>query len=216
MKRACSLIAGLALAVFALGVAVLPLQAPAFTRILCARVSLVQEAGLPRGQMARLAEQTRAFVVAGKGELPARVASRPGFGADAVGHLADVRDVLAGGRTLTGVLAVALVAFGVAVRRRPSWLASALRTGAVLTLALPLIVGAWGVADFDGFFAAFHGLFFASGTWVFPADSLLTQLFPEPFWIVGGIAWAVLVIVASAAYGILGFVIERTGTHGRG
>ena len=46
--------------------------------------------------------------------------------------------------------------------------------------------------DFDTFFAAFHGLFFRSGTWTFPYDSMLIRLFPERFWIASGVAWATL------------------------
>jgi gltX_bact: glutamyl-tRNA synthetase len=37
------------------------------------------------------------------------------------------------------------------------------------------------VADFNGFFAAFHSLFFASGTWTFSYDSLLITMYPPEF-----------------------------------
>ena len=72
-----------------------------------------------------------------------------------------------------------------------------------MNVAAVLLVVAVGVAvvaavtSFDAFFTAFHGLFFAAGTWTFPADSLLIRLFPEPFWEASGAAWAALVLAGA-------------------
>ena len=43
--------------------------------------------------------------------------------------------------------------------------------------------------DFDAAFAAFHAIFFESGTWTFAADSLIIQLFPVRFWAARGLRW---------------------------
>jgi uncharacterized membrane protein len=59
-------------------------------------------------------------------------------------------------------------------------------------LGLVVLGGLAAVFDFSTFFAAFHSLFFAAGTWQFPYDSLLIRLFPERFWTTAGAAWAVL------------------------
>ena len=45
-----------------------------------------------------------------------------------------------------------------------------------------LVLGAFFALSFDTAFAAFHALFFTSGTWQFGPDSNLIRLFPEPFW----------------------------------
>ncbi len=45
-----------------------------------------------------------------------------------------------------------------------------------------LVLAAFFAVSFDTAFAAFHALFFKSGTWQFGPDSNLIRLFPEPFW----------------------------------
>lgn len=45
-----------------------------------------------------------------------------------------------------------------------------------------LLLAAFFAISFDTAFAAFHALFFKSGTWQFGPDSNLIRLFPEPFW----------------------------------
>ena len=45
-----------------------------------------------------------------------------------------------------------------------------------------LVLAAFFAISFDAAFAAFHALFFKSGTWQFGPDSNLIRLFPEPFW----------------------------------
>ena len=45
-----------------------------------------------------------------------------------------------------------------------------------------LVLAALFALAFDAAFAAFHALFFTSGTWQFGPDSNLIRLFPEPFW----------------------------------
>lgn len=211
MRRVVTWTAGLALAVLALGLAVLPLQVPAFTRILSQRYSQAEAAGLTRTQTTQLAEQVRAFVVEREGTLPAEVAGRPGFDASAVSHLVDVADVIAGGRVLVAVLGPVLLALGIVgvMRGRYDLVAASAKAGGVLTIALPLVVGLIGVIDFDRFFSAFHALFFAEGTWTFPYDSLLIRLFPEPFWVLGAVAWALGVALLGVAFIAAGVMIDR-------
>ncbi len=49
-------------------------------------------------------------------------------------------------------------------------------------MALLLGLAAWMLIGFEGFFQAFHGVFFESGTWVFSYSDTLIRLFPLPFW----------------------------------
>jgi integral membrane protein (TIGR01906 family) len=45
-----------------------------------------------------------------------------------------------------------------------------------------MVLAALFAVSFDTAFAAFHALFFKSGTWQFGPDSNLLRIFPEPFW----------------------------------
>ncbi len=193
MRTISAWVVGITLALMIAGIAILPLTGPAFTRALASRLSLAEEAGLPPERMLEVAEQVRAFVVESDADaLPVTVDGRDGFDASASSHLIDVRVVLIRARLFTGVLTLLVTAWIVVMfrRKRIDAVIAALRAGAILTLALIVLAAIAAVSDFDIFFAAFHGLFFASGTWTFAYDSLLIQTFPEPFWITSGVAWA--------------------------
>lgn len=211
MRRPFDWVMGLVLAVFALGIALVPLERAWFTAALSKRFSLIAESGLGAERVAQTAEQVRAFVVEGTGTLPASVDGRSGFDAAAVSHLADVHDLLAAAALITFILGAVVLLWSASavVRRRPADMAPALGIGAVLTVALPLVTGVFAVADFDTFFTAFHGLFFSAGTWTFPYDSLLIQLFPEPFWASAAAAWAGLVVGMAALYGVTSVFLAR-------
>ena len=58
-----------------------------------------------------------------------------------------------------------------------------------LLLAVLVVLGLWGVIDFNGLFAAFHSLFFVDGTWTFNYDSLLISMYPIDFWMGMGAVW---------------------------
>ena len=202
MRRAATVLVGIALAALVLGVSVSLLTGHAFTRLLASRYSLAAEAGLPRERMLDVAEHVRAFVVDGDAQtLPATVDGRPGFDAAAVSHLLDVRQVLDSARIVTGLLSALLTIWlGVHIaRKRTQGIAAALRAGAITSTVIVVLAAVIAVSDFESFFSAFHRLFFTSGTWTFSYDSLLIQTFPEPFWVTAGLAWGGLVLVLAAA-----------------
>jgi uncharacterized membrane protein len=93
-------------------------------------------------------------------------------------------------------------------RRAIGWV---LRAAAWGTLALVAASVAFGAADFERFFSAFHGLFFAAGTWTFPEGSLLIQLFPEPLWAAFGALWAAGVLLGVAALLATARALARPG-----
>jgi len=200
VRTAAIWFAGLGFALTVLGTAILPLSGPGFTHALVSRFSLAAEAGLPPERMLEIAEQVRAFVVDGDGDtLPATVDGRSGFDASAVSHLADVRGIISRAKLVTGLL-TALVTIWMFVsfmrKRRPD-IGVALRAGAIIAVAIVGLAAVSAFADFERFFAAFHGLFFRSGTWTFAYDSLLIQTFPEQFWVTAGAAWATLTVLGA-------------------
>ncbi|HET6350659.1 MAG TPA: DUF1461 domain-containing protein [Coriobacteriia bacterium] len=197
-----SVIAGLVLAVLALGIALLPLLTPAFTRALSARYSEYPNA-------ASFAEASRQLVVS---EDPAaRERLLTVMQPDEVSHLDDVAGVISGARSTTLALALAAAAWiALCVRAgRAKAVARGLTVGGLLTLGLLALAGVAGTTDFDALFVRFHGLFFANGTWTFPVDSALISLFPEPFWMVSGVAWVLLTAGVGVFYLVSGRVVAR-------
>jgi len=217
VERVRTWVAAILLAVFALGISLTILEAPGFTRMLSARYSLAAEAGLEPARMQQVAEQVRAFVVAGRGTLPATVDGGPGFDVPAVSHLADVQGVMAAARIATALSALALAVWlGFAVvRRRTREVAGALIGAAAVCVGATLLALAVSLVSFDTLFTWLHGLFFSAGTWTFPYDSLLIRLFPEPFWVTAGASWAGLVLAFAAAYGVLGVMLRRAARQNR-
>lgn len=211
MHRLEAAILGVALALLAIGLSVVLLLPPPFTSVASATYS-----ELPGEQAAELAQAARRFVVSGNED--AKAALNEVMSADAVEHLDDVRRVMAGADVVTALLALLAAAWiGLAVhQRRLGTVVAALRIGAVLAAGLVAAIAVFAAIDFDAFFSAFHALFFAPGTWVFPSDSVLIRLFPEPFWVAAGVAWGALICLLAGAYALLARAISvreesRTG-----
>lgn len=193
--------------VVCVGTSVLALTLPVYTSALTQALGVPASAGLSVDDVVHLSGAARALVAdASYASLPATWKGAPAFDEAAVSHLLDVRAVISGARLATGAAAFLLAVYlsvCVALRRF-----ARLRAG--MHLAAWALVGAVALAaiaafwDFEGLFAAFHSLFFASGTWTFPADSMLIRLFPEPFWIASGACWAALVLLSAALLTLAG------------
>lgn len=217
MRAFSAVVVGLALAVLVVGVALYPMLHPTFTRVLSQRYSLVSQSGLPQERVLSIAEQVRHYVVDANAEpLPATVDGRPGFDASAVSHLNDVRRVVDTAQLITGLLAAVLAVWiGVEIaRRRFSAIEHALFAAAGWCVLIVVLGALVGTMDFEGFFAWFHGLFFAAGTWQFPANALLIEVFPEDFWMACGVLWGALVLLGGLALGGAGLAIRGVQTRG--
>jgi integral membrane protein (TIGR01906 family) len=193
-------VAGVTWAALVLGLSVTVLTVPVYTSAAVQLLGVPKSAGLSRADTIRLSGAVRSMVADQEyEELPAQWRGEPAFDAAATGHLRDVRQVIMAARLATGIAAGALAAYlGVCVvRRRWRSLAASMRAGAIGIVAVALLSLVAGLADFDVLFGAFHGIFFAAGTWTFPYDSLLIRLFPERFWVVAGTALALLAIAGA-------------------
>jgi integral membrane protein (TIGR01906 family) len=71
---------------------------------------------------------------------------------------------------------------------------------------LAVVLGLFFAFAFDAAFTAFHGLFFAAGTWQFGPDSNLIRLFPEPLWYESA-------LVAGTAIALSAVVVALRGRH---
>ena len=130
---------------------------------------------------------------------------------EAIEHLDDVFGVLATVEPVVlGVfIAAALTAVGVGCASGRRTFGTVLLCAGLGTIAIFAILGIWAAIDFEGLFAVFHSLFFAQGSWVFSADSLLITMYPEPFWIGMGAIWLATTIAVSAVSAIAGFALRH-------
>ena len=126
---------------------------------------------------------------------------------EALSHLDDVHEVVF--LAAPALAAIALVALGLlsvaATQRGRRAAGAAFVAAGAFVICLFLACGLWAALDFSGFFAAFHALFFAAGSWTFPADSLLITMYPAAFWMGMGIVW----LAVSALASILAIAIGR-------
>ena len=106
---------------------------------------------------------------------------------EAIEHLDDVFGVLTTAEPVVlGVfIAAALTAVGVGCASGRRTFGTVLFCAGLGTIAIFAILGIWAAIDFEGLFAVFHSLFFAQGSWVFSADSLLITMYPGS----SGSAW---------------------------
>jgi integral membrane protein (TIGR01906 family) len=197
-----TVVIGVSWALCLLGVSVTVHAMPASVETMARATSPWNDTGLSERTTLSLAEQVRRYVADRVyAPLPVVVEGRDGFDARSASHLLDVRSVLLGSRLLTGLIAALLAVWLTAALAMKRWLPlrRGLIAGGVVSIAIVLAVGAAALLDFEGAFAWFHSLFFASGTWTFEAGSLLIQVFPERFWALAGVAWGGLVLVLGAA-----------------
>ena len=130
--------------------------------------------------------------------------------ADALSHLDDVYAVISTAvPVLVGCAIVALAsltALGFVGGRRRAGLT--LVAAPIVVVVAFALLAAWVIVDFNGFFAAFHSLFFANGTWTFSVDSLLICMYPPDFWIGMGAVWLAATLVASAVAIAVGMAVK--------
>lgn len=126
--------------------------------------------------------------------------------ADALSHLDDVYGVVVVARTALIAIAIAALigCLFVGIRSGKRALGGMLLTAGAAVIIVFAALAVWVVVDFNGFFTAFHSLFFANGTWTFSWDSLLITMYPPEFWIGMGAVWLVVTGLLSLAAVVVG------------
>jgi len=71
--------------------------------------------------------------------------------------------------------------------------------------AATLAIGAFAILAWDSAFTLFHELFFPPGTWTFPADSTLIQLYPPQFWFDAAMVAGALILASAATLSYAGW-----------
>lgn len=120
------------------------------------------------------------------------------FGDGEVSHMADVKLVILSAFGAGALLILlSLIAVIYLRRRSPGGVRRGLFAGSIVTLVIIIGLGVLAALGWEQFFAQFHSVFFASGTWTFSLQDTLIRLFPGQFWVDGGIVVAGLVLIAS-------------------
>lgn len=136
---------------------------------------------------------------------------------DAVNHLDDVFDVVQAAKwwLLAAVVAACVGCTATAFRGGKRLLGRVLAGAGVSVLAVFALLAAWVAIDFDGFFAQFHSLFFAAGTWTFNWDSLLICMYPPEFWVGMGVIWLVVTVACCVVCITIGRLLRKGSTQKR-
>ncbi len=136
---------------------------------------------------------------------------------DAVSHLDDVFDVVQAAKwwLLAAVVAACVGCTATAFRGGKRLLGRVLAGAGVSVLAVFVLLAAWVAIDFDGFFAQFHSLFFAAGTWTFSWDSLLICMYPPEFWVGMGVIWLVVTVACCGVCITIGRLLRKGSTQKR-
>ncbi|MEG0790866.1 MAG: DUF1461 domain-containing protein [Gordonibacter sp.] len=128
-----------------------------------------------------------------------------------ISHLDDVYLVVEQARPWlvgTCVLAVALTLALLLSGKRCN-AGEALLMGGTTVLIVFLMLGIVAAVNFDGFFAVFHSLFFADGTWTFSYESLLITMYPTAFWMGMGAVWLAVTGLLSILAIVVGSILRR-------
>jgi Protein of unknown function (DUF1461) len=131
--------------------------------------------------LVELHQRTVAYVLGDAPQLPTfATTGQPLFDDNERSHMADVR-------ALFGALKIAFVAGVVVVLGILGWTDRAARSRLVRDAAIAAAIGVSVVAvaaavAFDPLFLLFHEVFFPQGNFLFPPDSNLLAMYPDPYW----------------------------------
>lgn len=136
---------------------------------------------------------------------------------DAVRHLDDVFGVVQAAKwwLLAAVVAACVGCTATAFRGGKRLLGRVLAGAGVSVLAVFALLAVWVAIDFDGFFAQFHSMFFAAGTWTFSWDSLLICMYPPEFWVGMGAIWLVVTVACCVVCITIGRLLRKGSTQKR-
>lgn len=130
---------------------------------------------------------------------------------EVLSHLDDVYYVVDGGRgVIIGLMIASFVlCVFLALSGKKQLLGATLRRAGGSVFGIFVALALWCLIDFNGFFTLLHSLFFADGTWLFDAKSLLIRMYPTQFWIGMGVVWLCTSLICSVLCFILGTLLKR-------
>lgn len=128
--------------------------------------------------------------------------------ASGISHFAECKDIF-NAIYLAGAICLVLTVIIFIIKRHNDEY-KYLRTSAVITLVLPLIVGAAAAINFDALFLLFHKLVFNNDDWLFdPATDPIINLLPEEFFLQCAIIIVATMIIGAVIVLITFFVRKK-------
>ncbi|MEH0059931.1 TIGR01906 family membrane protein [Auritidibacter ignavus] len=122
----------------------------------------------------------------------------PLFTQDEVSHMADVKSVMLTSMLIGAVLVIASAIIMVVLSRiSKGAIRRSLFAASIWLLLVIVVLGVLAIIAWQDFFAGFHALFFADGTWTFYASDTLIRLYPNQFWIDAGLAVGALTVLTA-------------------
>lgn len=168
------------------------------------RHGVAESLTLPEAEVERLTDAILWDVVT-RGDFGVELDGEPFLNADERSHMTDVANLVRTLLLIDGIALAAALLAGRALRADRPRRGRALVVSASAIGLLAVLVGLGSVLFFEPLFVAFHGLFFADGTWSFPPGSNLTTLFPETLFADAAVLAGGLVLVSAALVAGLGW-----------
>ena len=164
-----------------------------------------------RAYFMSVAEMTRGFVIGKHVTLPQADNGIDGYDENSRSHLRDVQRVIVDALWVilaASVVNIVVLLYALKARKLRGYTRGCLFAGAAV-LAFGAVAAMAALLDFSALFAQFHGIFFASGTWTFPAESLLIQTFPLDFWVRELVIWVGISAFCAVICLILGLCTRK-------
>ncbi len=176
--------------------------------------------GIPRRELDRAASELVQYFNDDQHAIATRVTAESGeeislYNDRETLHLIDVKALFRlvfRLQELALVVALTYVAFFFILRRwtQPSRLATEVMTGAMLTVAIVLGLGAFALIGFDDLFRRFHLLAFTNDLWQLnPRTDRLIQMFPQGFWFDVTLLIGVLMVLEATVLSLPAFAYLR-------
>jgi integral membrane protein (TIGR01906 family) len=132
------------------------------------------------GTLVQVHERTLRYVLGDAPALPTfATTDRPLFDDNERSHMADVRSLF--GATKVAFVVGLLLAVAI-LRWSPGARLGLARDAAVIAGIAVTAIAALAAIAFDPLFLLFHEVFFPQGNFLFPPDSNLITLYPDPYW----------------------------------
>ncbi len=88
-------------------------------------------------------------------------------------------------------------------------LPSAILAGGFLTSGLIFVLGVLALVAWQGWFTAFHQIFFSQGSWLFEYTDTLIRLFPQKFWVDSTLTLLSISFIEGLLLAFIGWVWRR-------
>ena len=176
-----------------------------------------ENTGLPEAEYPGVARMTAAYLTGREETFQYVFSDAEGnrflcFQDHEAAHMADCRELIRLAGTLRwvfGALALVLAGAGVLLRRHRTLadgVLAGLGTAGILFTGLVL----WALADFDGFFTAFHRVAFTNNGWLLDTRTdLLIRLMPEDFFVALGARLLLWTAAAALAAGTAAWAVRK-------